>query len=528
MKNAEYWRNRFLILENSADSQGMEYIETLQREYETASRRLQAEMNAWYTRFATNNGITLTEAKRWLTSKQLDEFKWTVQDYIKYGESVNLNPQWMKQLENASARVHISRLESLQLQLQQQIEVLNGNQLDGMDNLLRGIYSNGYYHTAFEIQKGLNIGWDLQSLNEKQLSTLLSKPWSTDGQTFRDRCWKNKTELVNTVQTNLVQSIIRGDGPDRATKAIAEKFRVGKNKAARLVMTESAYFSSQAQQNCFNELGVEQFEIIETLDSHTCEICADLDGKVFPMKDFEPGVTAPPFHPWCRGCTAPYFEDNDGERAARDQEGKVYYVPASMKYNDWKKSFVDGDNKEGLTEIVKNNWGFSTIQGTHGPKDDVAVVNPNYTKGPEYRDNCTHCVAAYEMRRRGFDIEATPTVNRDPYKFGRWRKIFQNYNWNYTKATRKNKQASEIADSMLKWGDGARAEIRVEWDGGNSGHVFVAEVKDGKVLFLDPQNGKVDVENYFDSAKPSRVEFGRLDNLDVDESMIPDVCKKKG
>ncbi|MFQ8776858.1 MAG: hypothetical protein ACLR78_04765 [Roseburia sp.] len=27
------------------------------------------------------------------------------------------------------------------------------------------------------------------------------------------------------------------------------------------------------------------------------------------MKDYKIGVTVPPFHPNCRGCTCPYFND---------------------------------------------------------------------------------------------------------------------------------------------------------------------------------------------------------------------------
>lgn len=53
------------------------------------------------------------------------------------------------------------------------------------------------------------------------------------------------------------------------------------------------------------------------------------------MKDYEAGVTAPPFHVWCRSTTAPYFEDDFGEvgeRAARDEEGNTYYVPADTTF----------------------------------------------------------------------------------------------------------------------------------------------------------------------------------------------------
>ena len=351
MNNSDYWKKRFEILEESAVSKGASYYESLEKEYREASRRVESEISTWYTRFATNNGISLAEARKLLNSSELAEFRWTVQDYIKFGEENALNGQWMKQLENASAKVHISRLEALKVQMQQQIEVLYGNQTDGIDTLARRIYSDGYYHTAFEIQRGFNVGWDLQGLNERQLERVLSKPWTADNQTFRDKCWKQKTELVSTVSTELTQAIMRGDSPDKAIKTISEKFNVAKNKAGRLVMTESAYFASEAQKNCFNELDVEKFEIVATLDSHTSELCQSLDGQIFDMKDYQAGVTAPPFHPWCRTTTVPYFEDNFTERAARDAEGNTYYVPSTMTYKDWKKTFVNGGSKGDLKKV---------------------------------------------------------------------------------------------------------------------------------------------------------------------------------
>ena len=52
---------------------------------------------------------------------------------------------------------------------------------------------------------------------------------------------------------------IRGEAPDRAISAISKQFEVSRSKAGRLVMTESAYFSSAAQKDCFNALGVEKY-----------------------------------------------------------------------------------------------------------------------------------------------------------------------------------------------------------------------------------------------------------------------------
>ena len=125
-------------------------------------------------------------------------------------------------------------------------------------------------------------------------------------------------------------------------------FEVSKGKAGRLVMTESAFFSSAGQKECFNSLNVKQYEIVATLDTHTSEICQKLDGKVFDMKDYEVGITAPPFHCWCRSVTAPYFNDEftEGEkRIYRDEEGKRGYVDSKMSYQEWHNKYVENEIK---------------------------------------------------------------------------------------------------------------------------------------------------------------------------------------
>ncbi|MDR1131314.1 MAG: phage head morphogenesis protein, partial [Oscillospiraceae bacterium] len=74
------------------------------------------------------------------------------------------------------------------------------------------------------------------------------------------------------------------------------------------------------------------------------------------MSEYEAGVTAPPFHPWCRTTTVPYFEDNYGERAARGADGETYYVPSDMKYGDWKETFVDSNPAEAAAYKGTRNY----------------------------------------------------------------------------------------------------------------------------------------------------------------------------
>lgn len=350
MKNADYWRGRFAILEEAAQREADQCISTLEDMFREAERTVQADIERWYGRFATNNKISLTEARKWLTTGQLEEFKWTVDQYIKIGQQANLSPEWIKKLENASARFHISRLEAVQMQIQQQLELLYGNQLDSIDDLLKDVVSNGYTKTAFEVQKGMGIGWDITALNQKKIETLLSRPWTADKKTFRDRCWEGKANLVTGIQKNLTQGLLRGDSPQKITDAVKKQFNVSRYQAGRLVHTETTYFNAAASYESYKELGVDMVEIIETLDSHTCEICQPLDGTVIPLSQYEPGVTVPPFHPNCRGTTAPAIDETIiGERAARNADGKVYYVPSNMKYGDWVKTFTEGGSKDGLT-----------------------------------------------------------------------------------------------------------------------------------------------------------------------------------
>lgn len=342
MRNDKYWVNRMRILEESLLDTGYDYVKNLERQYATAIQDIESQIAKWYQRFATENGITLAEANKLLTTQELDEFRWTVEEYIKYGQENAVSQAWYKQLKNASARVHVSRLDSLKLQLQAQAEALHGAQTELLETSLAEVYERGYYHTAFELQKGIEVGWTLHGLTDDTIKKVLARPWTLDAQTFSDRIWANKQALVNSVNTQLTQTIMRGAAPDKAIKAIADRFKVSRSQAGRLVMTETAAFANMARKDCFTDLGVKKYVIVETLDKETCSLCGSLDGKVYPMSEYKVGVTAPPFHPWCRGTTAPYYEDmeNLGDRFARDDEGKRYTVPKDMTYKEWERKFL--------------------------------------------------------------------------------------------------------------------------------------------------------------------------------------------
>lgn len=370
MTNAEYWKQRFTQLEAAQNRKGATAYLEMEKQYKAAQNELEAKIARWYQRFADSNGISLAQAKQWLKGQDLAEFKWDVKEYIKYGKENAINGAWVQELENASSKFHISRLEALQIQTQNSLETMFAQQMGTMKKALSDVYASGYYHTAYAVQQGFGLGWDIAGLDQAQIEKVLSKPWAVDGYNFSTRIWNSKTKLIGEVHNELSKNLLTGADPQKAIDSLAKKMGTSKSNAGRLVMTEQAYFSSAAQKDCFNDLDVEEYEIVATLDSHTSDICRSLDGKVFKMSDYKPGVTAPPFHVFCRSTTAPHFKENfdAGERAARGADGKTYYVPDDVTYSEWKKAFVDGD-KSGFEEVRKNHFSRTEKRGTIKPKE---------------------------------------------------------------------------------------------------------------------------------------------------------------
>ncbi len=412
-RTSEYWQERFKQMEQAQNDTSFQKVQEIQEQFDRSLAAINGKISAWYQRLADNNGISMQEAKKLLNAQELKEFQWNVDDYIKYGKENKINGAWEKELENASARVHIGRLEALKIEIQQEAEKLYGNCIDEIDQHIRNTYTSDFYHTAYEIQKGIGVGTTINRLDPRIVEMIVCKPWAVDGKNFSDRLWENKTKLINNLHNSLSRMCITGEAPDRAIAEIAKQMKVSRAQVGRVVMTESAAVANKARQDCMKELDVEQFEVVETFDSHTCETCGGMDGKHFPMTEFQIGVTAPPFHPNCRGCTCPYFDDefdSVGERAARGEDGKTYYVPGDMTYEEWKNSFVDdGVSDEKFTTKRKSTDGSVEIPDIKFATKKNSII----TAKQKFEDTMTVSKAYDEL-----PIRAKQTLSDITFEFG--------------------------------------------------------------------------------------------------------------
>lgn len=346
---SNYWTKRFEEEEKQRNISNKAYAKEIEKQYKIAENKIKSDIEKWYIRIADNNQISLADAKKLLTKDELKEFKWSLAEYTQKAKS----GAWKKELENASARVHIKRLEALQLQVQNSIETLRNKENEMLEDYLIKNYEDTYYHSLYEISKGLNLKTSFATLDKNKINQVIGKPWLKDGKTFSDRIWQDKEQLINTLRTKITQSFITGSTLDEAvediSKFVSDKIKNKEYVARRLLETESAAYASKAQIEAFKSIDVEKYEIVATLDLHTSEICQEMDGKVFNISDQEIGVTVPPFHSHCRTVIAPYFDD-EPTRASRDENGE-YKEVKYMNYKEWKDQYI----KKSHTQVNNKN-----------------------------------------------------------------------------------------------------------------------------------------------------------------------------
>lgn len=229
-----------------------------------------------------------------------------------------------------------------------------------MRNLLSTVYEDSVYKTAYETQKLRGEYSTFREVAKRDIETAISKPWVTDGKDFSTRIWENKAQLINTLQTEMTRSFMIGEGAAPLINRIQKRFNVSFSNARRLVETETAYVQEKGMLDTYEALDVEQYQILAVLDMKTSDICRHLDKKVFDKKDAKPGITAPPFHCYCRSTTTPYIDgitDGTGDtRAARDPvTGKTVFVESDLSYEAWYNKYVKNTDTGALIGLKTSN-----------------------------------------------------------------------------------------------------------------------------------------------------------------------------
>ena len=202
---------------------------------------------------------------------------------------------------------------------------------------------------------------------------------------------------------------------------------------------------------------------------------------------------------------------------------RKYNVGDLYERNHFNRRKINGewyywrDGKNRVEEMLSN---LKRKTGAMTPNEDMAACNPKYSKGGVYKKNCVSCALAYDLRRRGYDVESAPIdttsavngslpVQLDFYKGEKLE--------TYEVPNDPDVAVKQFTKNIVSYGDESRGMLRIRWKNGD-GHAAVWEVNDGSVVVRDPQNNTiVDLSEYMRRAKTFY--YFRTDNLEPTEKV---------
>ena len=246
--------------------------------YRKALSEIKTELQAFYSKYALENQITMEEAQKLLNSIERKD---------------------LMARHNIRVPSRITRLQALQTSISQHLEPAYRQYETATTDFLKSTTQKSIESTVNNVRDVLGIKADFSLQNARAVNQVLTTNWS--GKNFSERIWGQKDRLENNIKKTLTDGIIRGSSVKEMSLAMAERMDVGYSDAKRLVMTETSYVVNQGTLQGYLESGVvEQYQYIAEIDSHTSEICQALDGMIFDLKEAKAGVNYPPMHPNCR------------------------------------------------------------------------------------------------------------------------------------------------------------------------------------------------------------------------------------
>ena len=313
----EYWTERALQQEHNAQIVADRYMAQIGQSLADYKHQLVSEIEKFYARYAVDNKMTHAEAKQYLTDKERREFKHVTLE--RFREMV-LNPDTPTPLLDALGYRHrISRKEALLAEIERLTAELYGKPdgiHDKVTEALSDVYIKGKIHQAKNLAHFGII--EKPILGVDAVKHKMGSNWS--GRTFSTNVWGHEEATYKAISDVLNKGLTGGWSIDRMARALSERTGVAYHRADTLVRTETTFYNNLATLDTIKELGGDHYEIVAVLDSRTSEICRSENHKVYSVKEYEPGRTAPPFHVRCRSTIRPAVKsDKKGKTDKTDR-----------------------------------------------------------------------------------------------------------------------------------------------------------------------------------------------------------------
>lgn len=283
----DYWEKRQTELMKRLEKQSKGTIQRLVTAYNKSKDNIQKEIQKIFGKYVVDGKLTFKEAKELLNTREAKEFYDNLLEQINSIDNVDVKRKLLAQYNAPAYAYRISRYQALQENIDIELKKLVQEECVISKKHYVDIINEGYYRSIFNVQKGTGIGFNFSQLDNRTINLILNENWYKS-ENFSQRIWKNNNKLADYLKSNFLADNIVGKSIQRMASALDDTMNIGKYNAVRLLRTETNHFANEAEMLSYKELDIEKYRFIATLDNVTCKHCAELDNKIFYLKDKQP------------------------------------------------------------------------------------------------------------------------------------------------------------------------------------------------------------------------------------------------
>lgn len=287
-KPLDHWEERQTELMKRLEKGTENTIKGLIESYEQATKNINKEISKIYKNYSKSDVLDKKVLNQLLNKKETDTYRknllTTINNNIK---NEDIKQKMLLKYNSSAYSFRISRYEQLQESIDLELKKLADIEQQITKIRYVDTIKEGYYHNIYNIQKATGLGFNFSQIDNRTINLLLSEKW-TDNANFSQRIWNNSEKLGNYLKTQLTADTMSGKTIQKIASELSNFMNVGLYNATTLVRTEVNHFANEAEMLSYEELDIEKYRFIATLDNVTCKHCAELDNKVFNLKDRQP------------------------------------------------------------------------------------------------------------------------------------------------------------------------------------------------------------------------------------------------
>ena len=348
MYSSAYWQRVALIREIQIQQKATYTAGELDKLYGNVINDLNSEIRKIFTTYTNGTAISREEAEQLINSAKSEEISKRLQKVLENTDDPRQRMELIKKIHAQAYGARISRLEAVKQNVYAYFKEKANIEIQKTKTLYNTVVEESYYRTVHDIAKGCNVGINFSLIPQRAVDEILSSKWH--GSSFSERVWANTGKAAEQAQNIIANGLLSHKTYNQMAEELAGVQNNSQYNASRLVRTQANHFLNLGEFKAYEDLGIEEYKYLATLDEITCEECQVLDGKIFKVSEKIEGVNYPTIHPHCR-CTTT-LPTEYAKRWARDPiSGKGYKVD-DMTYSEWIESLTD-KQKEAFEKNVQ-------------------------------------------------------------------------------------------------------------------------------------------------------------------------------